>query len=123
MSSFPFITQPILAKTSNDLVNVFESQRNLLQSKGLLASPKSCKHLNTPTSSLKCGDMNGSTSTNKKSTDKDSDANEVSESNSKSNEARSQDIQPTNKQSKLQVFFFRSILEVEFSHVYSLCNI
>jgi hypothetical protein len=45
-----------------------------------LASPKWSKHLNTATSSLKCGDMSGSTSTNKKSKDKFFVANEVSES-------------------------------------------
>jgi hypothetical protein len=52
LSRFPSITQPIMAKISNDLVNVFGSQRNLPQSKGLLASPKWNKHLNTPISSL-----------------------------------------------------------------------
>jgi transcription antitermination factor NusG len=88
-----------------------------------LASPKWSKDLNTPTSSLKCGDMNGSTSTDKKLKYKDFVVNEVSESSFDSSEARSQDIQPTKKQSKLQVLFFRSILQVEFSHVYSLCNI
>jgi hypothetical protein len=101
LSRFPSFTQPILAKTSNDLVDVFESQRNLLQSKGLLASPKWSKHLNTPTSSLKCGDMNGSTSTDKKSKSKDFVATEVNELSYESSEARSQDIQPTKKQSKL----------------------
>jgi hypothetical protein len=69
LSRFPSITQPIVAKISNDLVDVFESQRNMLQSEGLLASPKWSKHLNTSTNSLKCGDMNGSTSTDKKSED------------------------------------------------------
>jgi hypothetical protein len=87
LSRFPSITQPILGKTSNDFVDVFESQRNLPQSKGLLASPKWSKHLNTPTCSLKCGDMNGFTTTNKKL--KDFVANEVSESSSESSEARS----------------------------------
>jgi hypothetical protein len=32
LSRFPSITQPILAKTSNDLVDVFESQGNMPQS-------------------------------------------------------------------------------------------
>jgi hypothetical protein len=50
-----------MAKISNDLVDVFGSQRNLPQSKALLASPKWSKHLNTPKSNLKCGDMSGST--------------------------------------------------------------
>ncbi len=112
-----------MAKALNDLIDVFESQRNLFQSKGLLASPKWNKHLNTPTSNLKCGDMNGFTSIDKKSKDKYFVATEVNEFSYESNEVKSQDIQPTKKQSKLQVFFFRSILQVEFSHVYSLCNI
>jgi len=72
-----------LAKASNDLIDVFESQRNLFQSKGLLASPKWSKHLNTPTSNLKCGDMSGSTSTDKKSKDKDFVATKVNELNHK----------------------------------------
>jgi hypothetical protein len=110
LSRFPSITQLILAKASNDLVDVFESQRNQFQSKGLLASPQWSKHLNTPTSNLKYGDMSGSTSTDKKSKDKDFVAIEVNEFNYESSEAKSQDIQPTKKQSKLQVFFFRSIL-------------
>jgi hypothetical protein len=112
-----------LATTSNDLVDVFESQGNLLQSKGLLAPPRRNKHLNTPTNNLKCGDMNGSTSIDNKSKDKKFVANEVNESSFESSEVTSQDIQPTKKQSKLQVFFLKSILQVEFSHVYSLCNI
>jgi hypothetical protein len=29
LSRFPSITQPIMAKSSNDLVDVFESQRNM----------------------------------------------------------------------------------------------
>jgi hypothetical protein len=123
LSRFSSITQPILAKTLNELVNVFESQGNLPQSEGLLAPPKRSKCLNTLTGSLKCGDMSGSTSTDNKSKNKDFVANEVNESNSESSEVTSQDIQPTKKQSKLQVFFFRSILQVEFNHVYSLCNI
>jgi transcription antitermination factor NusG len=61
--------------------------------------------------------------TNNKSKDKDFVASEVNESSFESSEATSQDIQSTRKQSKLQVFFFKSILQVEFSHVYSLCNI
>ncbi len=101
MSRFPSITQPILAKTLNDLVDVFESQGNLPWSEGLLAPPRRSKHLNTPTSSLKCGDMSGSTSIDNKSKDKDFVANEISESSSESSEATSQDTQPTKKQSKL----------------------
>ncbi len=59
------------------------------------------RNLNTPTSSFKCGDMSGSTSTNNKSKDKEFVASEVNESSSESSEATSQDIQPTKKQSKL----------------------
>jgi hypothetical protein len=40
LSRFPSITQPLMAKASNDLVDVFESLRNLPQSEGLLAPPK-----------------------------------------------------------------------------------
>jgi hypothetical protein len=54
--------------------------------------------------------MSGSTSTNNKSKDKIFVANEVSESSFESSEVTSQDIQPMKKQSKLQIFFFRSIL-------------
>jgi hypothetical protein len=67
--------------------------------------------------------MSGSTSIDKKSKDINFVATKVNEFSYESNEAKSQDIQPTKKQSKLQVFFFRSILQVEFSHVYSLCSI
>jgi hypothetical protein len=95
----------------------------LPQSKGLLAPPRQNKHLNTPTSSLKCGDMSGCTSTDNKSKDNFFVASEVNEFSYESSEATSQDIQPTKKQSKLQVFFFKSILQIEFNHVYSLCNI
>ncbi len=101
LSRFPSITQPILAKTSNDLVSVLESQRNLPQLEGLLAPPKWNKRLNTPTSGLKCGDTSGSTSTDYKAKDKDFVASEVGESSFKSSEVTSQDTQPTNKQSKL----------------------
>jgi len=97
LSRFSSITQPILAKTLNDLVDVFESQGNLPQLEGLLAPPKRRKCLNTLTCSLKCGDMSGSTSTENKSKNKDFVANEVNESNSESSEATSQDIQPTKK--------------------------
>ncbi len=95
----------------------------MLRLKGLLAPPRWSKCLNTPISSLKCGDTSGSTSTNSKSKDKDFVASEVNESSFESNETTSQDIQLTKNQSKHQVLFFRSILQVEFSHVYSLCNI
>jgi len=73
----------------------------LPQSEGLLAPPKRIKHLNTPTSGLKCDDMNGSTSTDNKSKDKNFVASEVNEFSYESSEATSQDIQPTKKQSKL----------------------
>ncbi len=75
-----------MAKTSNDLVDVLKSQGNLFWLEGLLTSPKWSKRLNTPTSSLKCGDMSGSTSTNKKSKDNFFVANEVSESSFESSE-------------------------------------
>ncbi len=45
--------------------------------------------------------MNGSTSTDKKSKSKDFVATEVNELSYESSEARSQDIQPIKKQSKL----------------------
>ncbi len=73
----------------------------MLWSKGLLAPPRWSKCLNTTTSSLKCGDMSGSTSADNKLEDKHFVANEVSESSSESSEVTSQDIQPTKKQSKL----------------------
>jgi hypothetical protein len=95
LSRFPSITQPIIAKTSNDLVDVLENQGNLFRSERLLTPPNRSKHLNTPTSNLKCGDMSGSTSTNYKSKDNIFVANEVSEFSFESNEATSQDLQPT----------------------------
>jgi hypothetical protein len=66
--------------------------KGICQSKGLLAPPKRSKHLNTPTSNLKCGDTSGSTSTDNKSKDKDFVASEVNESSFESSESTSQDI-------------------------------
>jgi hypothetical protein len=66
--------------------------------------------------------MTRSTSIDKKSKDKDFVANEVSESSSESNEVITR--YTTNKETiQNSSFFLRSILQVEFSHVYSLCNI
>jgi hypothetical protein len=72
-----------------------------------LASPKWSKHLKTPTSSLKCGDMIGSTSIDKKSKDKDFVANEVSESNYESNEVITR--YTTNKETIQNSSFFFGI--------------
>jgi hypothetical protein len=123
LSRFPSITQLVLAKASNDLVDFFASQGNLPQLEGLLVPLRQNKHLNTPTSSLKCGDTNGSTSTNNKSKYNNFVASEVNESILNQVKLHHKIYNQQISNPSFMFFFPRSILQVEFNHVYSFCNI